>query len=253
MLRLKTMFERYTERARRVIFFARYEASQFGSTAIETGHLLLGLMREDKNLTSRFLGTPSGESIRKEIAELLTVAEKVSVSIDLPLSEECKHILHFAAEEAERLNNTHIGTEHLLLGILREEKCLAAQVLSRRGMAVEGIRQELARQPMPPEPASIFPDSRSQFLTLINPALPKSGVVPDVETAKRIAEAVWLPLYGADAVAAQTPLQTELRFNVWIVSGSGAPEISLFAFVLQADGRILSVGQGTAPSKTAPI
>ena len=65
---LNAMFERYTERARRVIFFARYEASQFGSTTIETEHLLLGLIREDKNLTNRFLRNHSSiESIRKEI------------------------------------------------------------------------------------------------------------------------------------------------------------------------------------------
>ena len=121
--RTKDMFERYTERARRVIFFARYEASQFGSTTIETEHLLLGLIREDKNLTNRFLRNHSSiESIRKEIEGRTTIREKVSTSIDLPLSNECKRILAYAAEEAERLNHRHIGTEHLLLGILREEK-----------------------------------------------------------------------------------------------------------------------------------
>src|ERR671933_104363 len=84
------MFERYTERARRVIFFARYEASQFGSTTIETEHLLLGLIREDKNLTNRFLRNSSSiESIRKEIEGRTTIREKVSTSIDLPLSIEC--------------------------------------------------------------------------------------------------------------------------------------------------------------------
>ena len=100
-------------------FFARYEASQFGSTTIETEHLLLGLIREDKNLTNRFLRNSSSiESIRKEIEGRTTIREKVSTSIDLPLSNECKRILAYAAEEAERLNHRHIGTEHLLLGIL---------------------------------------------------------------------------------------------------------------------------------------
>jgi ATP-dependent Clp protease ATP-binding subunit ClpC len=90
------MFERYTERARRVIFFARYEASQFGSTTIETEHLLLGLIREDKNLTTRFLRNSSSiENIRKEIEGRTTIREKVSTSIDLPLSNECKRILAF--------------------------------------------------------------------------------------------------------------------------------------------------------------
>src|SRR6187402_49071 len=119
------MFERYTERARRVIFFARYEASQFGSTTIETEHLLLGLIREDKNLTNRFLRSSSSiENIRKEIEGRTTIREKVSTSIDLPLSNECKRILAYANEEAERLNHRHIGTEHLLLGILRRRNAL---------------------------------------------------------------------------------------------------------------------------------
>ncbi len=143
------MFERYTERARRVIFFARYEASQFGSKTIETEHLLLGLIREDKNLTNRFLRNQSSiESIHKEIEGRTTIREKVSTSIDLPLSNECKRILAFAAEEAERLNHRHIGTEHLLLGILSEEKCVAGEILHERGLRLNAIREELARSVM---------------------------------------------------------------------------------------------------------
>ena len=76
------MFERYTEKARRVIFFARYEASQFGSPYIETEHLLLGLLREDKALTNRFLRShASVESIRKQIEAHTTIREKVSTWI----------------------------------------------------------------------------------------------------------------------------------------------------------------------------
>src|SRR3981081_4429684 len=140
------MFERYTEKARRVIFFARYEASQFGSPYIETEHLLLGLLREDKALTNRFLRShASVESIRKQIEEHTTIREKVSTSVDLPLSNECKRVLANAAEEAERLSHRHIGTEHLLLGLLREEKCFAAEILHERGLRLSTIREELAR------------------------------------------------------------------------------------------------------------
>ena len=98
------MFERYTEKARRVIFFARYEASQFGSPYIETEHLLLGLLREDKALANRFLRSHAAiESIRKQIEAHTTVREKVSTSVDLPLSHECKRVLAYGAEGAERL------------------------------------------------------------------------------------------------------------------------------------------------------
>jgi len=140
------MFERYTEKARRVIFFARYEASQFGSPYIETEHLLLGLLREDKALTNRFLRSHASiESIRKQIEGRTTVREKVSTSVDLPLSQECKRVLNYAAEEAERLSHKHIGTEHLLLGLLREEKCFAAEILHERGLRLSTIREELGR------------------------------------------------------------------------------------------------------------
>jgi ATP-dependent Clp protease ATP-binding subunit ClpC len=151
------MFERYTEKARRVIFFARYEASQFGSPYIETEHLLLGLLREDKALTNRFLRSHASiESIRKQIEAHTTIREKVSTSVDLPLSNECKRVLAFAAEEAERLGHKHIGTEHLLLGLLREEKCFASEILQERGLKLTQIREELSRvtqEKATPQPA----------------------------------------------------------------------------------------------------
>jgi ATP-dependent Clp protease ATP-binding subunit ClpC len=144
---VRTMFERYTEKARRVIFFARYEASQFGSPYIETEHLLLGLLREDKALANRFLRSHAAiESIRKQIESHTTIREKVSTSVDLPLSHECKRVLAYGAEEAERLSHKHIGTEHLLLGLLREDKSFAAEILHERGLRLSQIREEIARQ-----------------------------------------------------------------------------------------------------------
>ncbi len=154
------MFERYTEKARRVIFFARYEASQYGSPYIESEHLLLGILREDKALTKRFLRLVSVESIRKQIDSQTTVRTKTSTSVDLPLSDESKRVLAYAAEEAERLGHKHIGTKHLLLGLLREEKCLAAKLLKERDVRPDWVRDELAKNPQPTttrplEPASL--------------------------------------------------------------------------------------------------
>jgi ATP-dependent Clp protease ATP-binding subunit ClpC len=139
------MFERYTEKALTVIFFAREEASQFGSPYIETEHLLMGLVRDDKLLVKRFLPSDAAvESIRKQIENHLTIREKVPTSVDLPLSRECVRVLEYAAEEAERLNHKHIGTEHLLLGLLREEKCYAAEILQERGLQLSIIREQLS-------------------------------------------------------------------------------------------------------------
>src|SRR3984893_15667208 len=141
------MFERYTEKARRVIFFARYEASQFGAQAIEAEHILLGLLREDKQLTQKFFRSPHStvESIRREIETRTPLRDKVSASVDLPLSSSAKRVLSYAADESERLRHRHIGTEHLVLGILREDKSAAAEILYERGLRLNQIRDDLNR------------------------------------------------------------------------------------------------------------
>jgi hypothetical protein len=144
------MFERYTEKARRAIFFARYEASQFGSSYIETEHLLLGVLREDQDLASRFLASSAQiEAIRQSIAQRANTGLKISTSVELPVSHESKRVLAYAAEESERMHHKHIGTPHLLCGLIREEKCFAAQLLRERGLTLESVRDQL-RQPEPP-------------------------------------------------------------------------------------------------------
>ena len=139
------MFERYTERARRVIFFARYEASQLGSPSIETEHLLLGLIREGKGLTSRLFSKNNlpMEEVRKEIETRSPYREKVSTSVDIPLSPDSKRVLGYAAEEAERMLHNYIGTEHILLGLLREESSVAATILAERGMRLPAVRDDI--------------------------------------------------------------------------------------------------------------
>jgi ATP-dependent Clp protease ATP-binding subunit ClpC len=135
------MFERYTEKARRLIFFARYEASQLGSPYIETEHLLLGLFREARNLIHKFIPSEAAiKDIREEIERYADKREKVATSVDLPLSNESKRVLAYAAEESERLSHKHIGTEHLLLGILREEKCFGAELLRQQGIQLATAR-----------------------------------------------------------------------------------------------------------------
>jgi hypothetical protein len=155
------MFERFTEKARRAVFFARYEASQFGSPYIETEHLLLGILREDKALTNRLLPpSASAESIRKQIAENTTIRSKISTSVDLPLSNECKRILAYAAEESERLSHSFIGTGHLFLGVLREQGCFAAKLLKEKGVTLATTREQVAGNP----PQELGPTPRSPGL-----------------------------------------------------------------------------------------
>jgi len=137
------LFERYTEPARRTIFFARYEASQFGTKAIESEHLLLGLLREYPRLAERLHSRDASASeIRKEIEKRKPPGPKTPTSVDLPLSMECKRAMTFAAEEAREMKHQHIGNEHLLVGLLRQEKCLAAELLGARGIDLEEARKD---------------------------------------------------------------------------------------------------------------
>ena len=145
------MFERFSEPARRTVFFARYEASQFGSPRTETEHLLLGLLREDKALANHLLGSYARvEALRARIADHGYKGPKISTSIDIPLSYESRRAMAYGAAECELLRQKQIGTHHLLLGLLREEKCFAAQLLRDHGVTENSVR-EFARQR---EPAS---------------------------------------------------------------------------------------------------
>ncbi len=132
------MFERFTEQARRTIFFARYEASQFGSTQIESEHLLLGLIREDETLKYGLLTVEARKNICLAVESHSKDSTILSVNIDLPLSRECVQILKNAAEQADQHSNNHIGTEHLLLALLPEEtdfQPTATLELARRNLA----------------------------------------------------------------------------------------------------------------------
>jgi ATP-dependent Clp protease ATP-binding subunit ClpC len=143
------MFERYTERSRRVIFFARYEALQYGSPMISPEHILLGLMREDKTISSRFLpfrNSLTVDAVRREVEERIVLRDRIPQSAELHLAPETKKILFYANEESRQLKNRHIGPEHLLLGIIREERSIAAEILNQFGIRIQDVREELARQ-----------------------------------------------------------------------------------------------------------
>ena len=161
------MFERYTEKARRVIFFARYEASHYGSPSIETEHLLLGLLREDRTLAKRFLGEVNSEGgIRAEIERHITSRERFSTSVEVPLTLESKKILNLAAEEADRLGHRHIGTEHMLLGLLRVEDSLAGKILAARGVSVTTLREQVAKISV--ESSNVQPKSSKRAMATLD-------------------------------------------------------------------------------------
>jgi ATP-dependent Clp protease ATP-binding subunit ClpC len=136
------MFERYTESARRALFFARYEVCQLGARKIETEHLLLGVSRAAKGVVARVLEDAdlSTEALRREIAGRTATHGRLSVSVEIPFSESTKRTLQLAAEEADRLAHPYIGVEHLLLGILRENDAVAAPILLAHGVELGRVR-----------------------------------------------------------------------------------------------------------------
>jgi ATP-dependent Clp protease ATP-binding subunit ClpC len=163
------MFERYTEEARRVIFFARYEASVFASTEITTIHLLLGLLREGGGLVQNCL-PPDGsvEHLRRE----LTAAQpeprsRVATSVDLPLSMDSKRVLAYGAEEADRLQHRSIGIEHLLLGLLRDRT--ASAFLASYGITRDAVLERGAHA----IPIDTDGDVRSRVLAIVHALRPE--------------------------------------------------------------------------------
>src|SRR4051794_12320146 len=139
------MFEKYNEKARRALFFARYEASKLGSRVIESEHILLGILREGEETVNEIFRRfqVKTEDIRREIEGERVFVERISSTAELPLSEESKKILAYASHEAESMLHATVGSEHLLIGILRVEGCLAMRILAQHGLDVYSVREEL--------------------------------------------------------------------------------------------------------------
>jgi len=154
------MFERFTEGARRVVFFARYEAVQLGQMVIDTEHLMLGLLREGSivlDLLERHSIRPS--ELRRILAKGAT-PEDVAAAIDIPLSPGAQQALAHASEEAERERVRNIGCDHLLIGLLLEPG--AGDVLREAGLTLETARRDLAAlreqsTQRPGDPATAMP------------------------------------------------------------------------------------------------
>lgn len=139
------MFERYREDARRAIFFARWEAQKSGSAYIEPAHLLLSLTHDaDSKANQLFSLTAHAENFRQQLR--LHASARSSTSVDLPLSSVGKRVLAYAAEEAEQLASKPIGTEHLLLGLLRERKSDVPAALAAAGIDLDSARNRIKKE-----------------------------------------------------------------------------------------------------------
>ena len=138
------MFNRFTERARKVIILAKEEARRFNHDYIGTEHLLLGLVREGEGVAAAVLQKLgiSLENIRIEIEKLVQPGPSTQVLGDIPFTPRAKKVLELSVEEAKSLGHNYIGTEHLLLGLIKEGEGVASQVLVNLGLDLEKVRNE---------------------------------------------------------------------------------------------------------------
>ncbi len=139
------MFNRFTERARKVIILAKEEARRFNHDYIGTEHILLGLIREGEGVASTVLQKLglSLENIRLEVEKLVQPGPTTQIIGDIPFTPRAKKALELAAEEARSLGHNYIGTEHLLLGLIREGEGIASQVLLNLGLELNTVRSEV--------------------------------------------------------------------------------------------------------------
>ena len=139
------MFNRFTERARKVILLAKEEAKRFNHDYIGTEHILLGLIREGEGVAAAVLQNLglSSDQIRLEVEKLVQLGPSTIVSGDIPFTPKAKKVIELAMDEARNLGHNYIGTEHLLLGLIREGEGIAAQVLVNLGLDLGKVRQEV--------------------------------------------------------------------------------------------------------------
>jgi ATP-dependent Clp protease ATP-binding subunit ClpC len=139
------MFERFTDRARKVMALANQEAQRFNHEYIGTEHILLGLVKEGSGVGANVLKNLGVDlrKVRLEVERLVKSGPEMVTMGKLPQTPRAKRVIEYAIEEARNLNHNYVGTEHLLLGLLREQDGVAAQVLMNLGLRLEDVREEV--------------------------------------------------------------------------------------------------------------
>ena len=139
------MFDRFTDRAKKVMSFARQEAQKFNHEYIGTEHILLGLVQEGSGVAANVLKnmTIDLEKIRHEVEKIVKTGPSMVTMGQLPFTPRAKKVLELSMEEASQLSHNYIGTEHLLLGLIKENEGIAAQVLMNLGVKLDEVREEV--------------------------------------------------------------------------------------------------------------
>jgi ATP-dependent Clp protease ATP-binding subunit ClpA len=141
------VFERFTDRARHVLVLAQEEARALGHDHIGTEHILLGLMKEDEGLAAKALESLdiSLEAVRDKVADRIGPAEAIAPNVSPPFTPRSKKVLELSLREALQLGHNYIGTEHILLGLVREGEGVAAGVLLSLGADLAAVREQVVQ------------------------------------------------------------------------------------------------------------
>src|SRR6267378_455411 len=169
------MSNRFTERAQRVILIAQEEAKRLNHDYVGTEHILLGLIALGEGVAAQVLANLGVDlrRVRAEIEKIVGTGDNVMLLGEIPFTPRAKKVLELAVEEAQNMGHSHVGTEHLLLGLIREEEGVAAQVLENLGVRLDIVREEVISLlgegqpgPAPTTPARTSGGTKSKTPTL---------------------------------------------------------------------------------------
>jgi len=208
------MFERYTESARRVLFFARWEASQLGHRSIETEHLLLGMVRQRKGIVDRLLADRdlTYDTVLTAVRSRTVIQERFPTEVEIPFSEQVKSVLYAAMHEADGLTHSYIGTEHLFLGLLHESQSVGGSILQARGFNLD--------------------ETRTRVIALLNEPPVVSGLAAEVDEILKLVDDIELTAIGGP--------QRTLTPNVRAIRSIGlSPSRTSKGFPLRSHIRII--------------
>ena len=232
------MFDRFTERARKVMSLSRHEALRFGHDYIGTEHILLGLLLEGSGVAAQVLCNLDVEQgkIRSEVEKLVGQGTNMVTQGQLPFTPRAKTVLELSLEEAQYLGHCYIGTEHLLLGLVREKKGIAARVLLELGVNADEVRDEII------ELLGVDPDADGKRADAPPDRRPKAGATSDAQRALRSA--------GEESVARRHGFVGTEHLLLGVVAGDDETARALHEAGATASAARLAVDELRAPGES---
>jgi len=239
----------FTERVRKVLAMAREESARLNHEYVGTEHILLGLLREGEGVAATILQNLSvdADEVERVINEVVKKGTPTHRGPDLPYTSRAKKVLELAMAEAREVNHSYVGTEHLLLGLLREEKGIAAQVLHDAGLTMANAREEMLRILGTETPHTAARPRREEFVTI-------RGAAP-AHSLPRFMERLRNVIADAHRVAAErrvtevTPVHLALAL---LQHGEGVANAALDRLELDYEAALLALND-LAPMGTAEI